>query len=131
MSKQPGILLYFDLLNTLEHLSNDELGEIAVNRATGINPEYLPITVQINNEQARYLIINGKKVEAATYLERIPAAKRDAYTLFYKARTLPATDPIALELYLKSAEVIFELGLVDLSVATEHNGNELIVCTID
>lgn len=28
MNKQPGILLYFDLLNTLEHLSCDELGEM-------------------------------------------------------------------------------------------------------
>ena len=28
MNRQPGILLYFDLLNTLEHLSNDELGEM-------------------------------------------------------------------------------------------------------
>ena len=28
MHRQPGILLYFDLLNTLEHLSNDELGEM-------------------------------------------------------------------------------------------------------
>ncbi|MBR3695212.1 MAG: hypothetical protein IKL98_03110 [Akkermansia sp.] len=85
-------------------LSNEELGEIAVNRATGINPDYLPITVQINNEQARYLILHDKKENATAYYDRIPENKRDAYTLFYKARTMPAADPMALELYLKSAE---------------------------
>ena len=118
----------------LQHHHNDELGEIAVNRATGINPEYLPITVQINNEQARYLIINGKKVEAATYLERIPAAKRDAYTLFYKARTLPATDPIALELYLKSAESaspeLQEIALCNAVYCAHVSGNESVMAEL-
>lgn len=85
-------------------LNNEELGEIAVNRATGINPDYLPITVQINNEQARYLILHNQKEDATAYYDRIPEDKRDAYTHFYKARTMPATDPMALELYLHSAE---------------------------
>lgn len=102
----------------LQTARNEELGDIAANRATGINPEYLPITVQINNEQSRYLIINGKKEEAAAYLNRIPEAKRDAFSLFYKARTLPATDPIALELYLKSADCAYpELQEIALSNA--------------
>ncbi len=109
---------------------NEELGDIAANRATSINPDYLPITVQINNEQARYLIINGKKEEAATYLERIPVAKRDAYTLFYKARTLPATDPIALELYLKSAECAYpelqEIALANAIYCAHVTENEAV-----
>lgn len=83
---------------------NEELGDLVANRATGLNPEFLPITVRISNEQARYLLNQGESDAAAEEIERIPEAKRDAYSLFYQAQTHKPTDPIATELYLKSAQ---------------------------
>lgn len=111
--------------------ANKELGELVANRATGINPEYLPVTVRLNNEQARYLIINNQQSEATTCTERIPEGKRDAYTLFYKARTLPATDPLATELYLKSAEcappALQEIAFSNALYCAEVSENEQVV----
>lgn len=79
---------------------NTELGELITNRATGINTDYLPITVQINNQQAKYHLNQGDIQAAASYLQRIPQNKRDAYTHFYAAQLLAPSTPEALNEYL-------------------------------
>lgn len=81
----------------------EDAGEIAADRALATTSDYLPITVHINNEHARYLISCGKLADAATSLARVPENKQDAYSFFFRAQTLPPTDPAATELYLKSA----------------------------
>lgn len=82
---------------------NVETAELSVNRATGINTEYAPITVQMNNRQAAHLIGHGNAQAAAEYLNRIPDDKKNAYTHFYRAQTKPEASDEALALYLQSA----------------------------
>lgn len=82
---------------------NTELGELITNRATGINTDYLPITVQMNNQQAKYHFNHGDTDSASTYLQRIPQNKRDAYTHFYAAQMHAPTSPEAVAEYLTCA----------------------------
>ena len=90
--------------NSFRTKGHEEIGEQAANRAIAVTSEYLPLTVQINNEHARYLINCAKLADAATCLTRVPENMRDAYSLFYKAQTLDPTAPETSELYLKSAQ---------------------------
>lgn len=107
-----GSKVYRSLLATaiiqreaLRTKGQEEFAEIATNRALAIAPDYLPITIQISNTLSRHLIDINKNQEASKYLERVPTNKQDAYCLFYRARTLPPSDPTAMELFLKCAEI--------------------------
>lgn len=104
--------IYRALLATamLQHIQlslyNDvEQAELLTNRAMTINPELMPLTVQISNELVRSLISQKKAEEAQTALARVPEQDWDAETFFLKARTLPVTDPQAVQYYLRSAEL--------------------------
>lgn len=88
----------------LNRYDDAEQGEILTNRAISINPEFLPITVHINNEMMQSLITQGKPKEALEIAERIPQEKWDAKTYFLKALTLPTKDPEATRMYLRCAE---------------------------
>lgn len=109
---------------------HEEMGEQASNKAIAVTAEYLPITVLINNEHARYLINCGKIADASMCLSRVPENRRDSYSLFYRAQTLDPTTPEASELYLKSAlsapPTLQEIAFSNAMYCAYVSGNEAL-----
>lgn len=109
-------------------LYNDvEQAELLTNRAMTIDPELMPVTVQISNELVRTLISQQKYEAALQALERLPEQAWDAETFFLKAQTLPVTDPQAVTFYLRSAELaapqLREIALSNAIFCAYSNGD--------
>lgn len=89
----------------LDLYNETEQAELLTNRAITINPDFVPLTVHISNELVRTFIARHKVEDAEQALARVPQNQWNAETYFLKAQTLPATNPQATELYLRSAEL--------------------------
>lgn len=98
-------LLAYSILQriALQNTAYAETGATLVHHALNLDPVYLPVTVQINNLHADYLIREGKTDQANDFLTPIPDAKKDAYSLFLTAQTMDAKTPQAMETYLQCA----------------------------